>query len=197
MRRRPDGQLIFVDRVDRQLNIGGFRLEPAEIEHAALHMSGVTASAAFAEEDGDRQALVLHVAADDNVTTSEIRAYLAQQLPAPAVPSRIYTHAVLPTTDSGKPDFIALRAHSVADKRGAAGLIELPEPLSTWWEDATGSSPAHGVDFFDGGDSLAAVKFIHQVNETFSLAITITDFVADPTPEFLMQALDINRGDRP
>lgn len=197
VRRGPDGQLIFVDRVDRQLDIGGFRLEPAEIEQTVLLMSGVTAAAAFAEEDDERQTLVLHVAADSSVTTTEIRAYLAQQLPAPAVPSRIYVHAVLPTTDSGKPDFAALKAHSVADEPSPVVAVELPEPVSTWWEDATGSLPAHGVDFFDGGDSLAAVKLIHQVNEAFGLAITIADFVADPTPEFLTQALGGNREDTP
>jgi amino acid adenylation domain-containing protein len=191
--RRPDGQLVFAGRVDRQLNIGGIRLEPAEIEQAARLLPSVTEAVAFGTGELGRQVVVLHAAVpDDDITAADIRAHLAQQLPAPAVPARIYLHRALPMTDSGKLDVRALEAHgsAVTSSRGQAGPVALPEPVLSWWTEATGAPPETGVEFFDGGDSLAAVKLVHRVNETFGIAITISEFVADPTPEHLAHALD-------
>ena len=53
------------------------------------------------------------------------------------------------------------------------------------------------MEFFDSGDSLSAVKLLHQVNERFGTAIPIAEFVADPTPEHLAHALAGNRKDTP
>jgi amino acid adenylation domain-containing protein len=196
--RRPDGQLVFAGRVDRQLNIGGVRLEPAEIEQAARLLPSVTEAVAFGTGEIGHQVVVLHAAVpDDDITTADIRVHLAQQLPAPAVPARIFLHRALPMIDSGKLDVRTLEAHgsTVTSSRGRTGPVALPEPVLTWWTEATGAPPASGVEFFDGGDSLAAVKLVHQVNESFGTAITISEFVADPTPEHLAHALDgIERG---
>ncbi len=193
--RRPDGQLVFVGRVDRQLNLGGFRLEPGEVEIAATAMSGVTAAAVLAAGEPDHQVLVLHAAVPaENVTPTELRAHLASLLPAPAVPARIYLWRNLPMTDSGKPDLPTLAARSsYAAPDGLAPQtkpVELPEQVTLWWSEATGTLPSEGGDFFDsGGDSLGAVRMLHRVNETYSTAITVTAFVADPTPEHLAHVL--------
>lgn len=48
-RRRPDGQLVYAGRIGRQLNLGGVRLEPEEVEAAALTLDGLTAAAVLAE----------------------------------------------------------------------------------------------------------------------------------------------------
>jgi amino acid adenylation domain-containing protein len=190
--RQPDGQMVFVDRRDRQLNIGGVRLEPAEVEQVALRLSGVTAAAAFAEDEAERQTLVLHVGVRKGGPSAvKLRARLAQLLPASAVPSRIHVHLELPTTDSGKPDILQLR-RGPANGTGPGspvGRVTLPEQVARWWLDATGSGPEWGVEFFDSADSLAAVRLVHQVNENFRTAITITDFVADPTPNMLARVL--------
>jgi len=116
--RRPDGQLVFVGRADRQLNLGGFRLEPAEVEQEAMLLPSVTAAVALAEGEVGHQVLVLHAAVSEaDATVAELRAHLAQQLPAAAVPARIYLRPHLPLTDSGKPDLPVLKAQTAAPPR--------------------------------------------------------------------------------
>lgn len=198
--RRPDGQLVFTGRADRQLNVGGVRLEPAEIEQAARLLPSVTEAVAFATGEPEHQVIVLHAAVpDEDLTTAELRVHLAQHLPTPAVPARIYLHRALPMTDSGKPDLPALEAHGAAvePSRGQAGAIALPEPVLAWWFEATGTPPEEGVEFFDRADSLAAVKLVHRINESFGTALTISEFVADPTPERLARALGALEKDTP
>lgn len=195
--RRPDGQLVFVGRADRQLNIGGLRLEPEEVEAAALRLPGVTAAAVVPEKVGDRDVLAIHVAVPEaDISVAQLRIHLALSLPAPAVPARIHIHSKLPLMGYGKPDLKALASavdsapvsHEASD---AENEMSLPKRVVQLWIDATGGPPsAIDEDFFDvGGESLAAILLIHKLNEEFGTQVTIGAFVANPTPEHLSQAI--------
>lgn len=195
--RRNDGQLVFVGRADRQLNLGGYRLEPGEVESAAVNLPGVTAAALLAEGESCQHVLVLHAAVPtETVTATDLRAHLARVLPSPAVPGRVRVWRELPTTDSGKPDLAALARESAPASPGdpleSSDRQEgtLPEKVVHWWTEATGAQPELGTDFFEsGGDSLAAVRLLHEINEYYGTDITVTDFVGDPTPEHLARSL--------
>ncbi|MFF8916902.1 non-ribosomal peptide synthetase [Streptomyces sp. NPDC015032] len=203
--RRPDGQLVYAGRIDRQLNLGGVRLEPEEVEAAALALDGVTAAAALAEPAEGRDVLALHAAVPGGrITEAALRAHLAGLLPSTAVPARIHLHPSLPLTGYGKPDVHAIAALALPGVGPAAepdetapaaaadgSPVELPDTVRVWWRQATGAEPATATtDFFScGGDSLACVELLHRINETFGLEIPLTHFTAQPTPAFLARAL--------
>ncbi|OEJ22241.1 hypothetical protein AR457_40330 [Streptomyces agglomeratus] len=202
-RRRPDGHLVYMGRIDRQLNLGGVRLEPEEVEAAALALDGVTAAAALAEPSGGRDVLALHAAVPGGrITEAALRAHLAGLLPSTTVPTRIHLHLSLPLTGYGKPDLQAIAALTspgtgpAAEPKGATPAedgpaVVLPDRVRVWWRQATGAEPATATtDFFScGGDSLACVELLHRINETFGLEIPLADFTAHPTPAFLARAL--------
>lgn len=202
-RRRPDGQLVYTGRIDRQLNLGGVRLEPEEVEAAALGLDGVTAAAALAEAAEGRDVLALHVAVPSGrITEASLRAHLAGLLPSTAVPARIRLHPSLPLTGYGKPDvhaIAALASPSAVPPAEPDGIVSapagpavvLPDTVRAWWREATGAEPATATtDFFScGGDSLACVELLHRINEAFGLEIPLAEFTAEPTPVFLARAL--------
>lgn len=202
-RRRPDGQLVYAGRIDRQLNLGGVRLEPEEVEAAALGLDGVTAAAALAEPVGGRDVLALHVAVPGGqITEAALRAHLAGLLPSTAVPARIHLRPSLPLTGYGKPDVHAIAALASPGSIPPAGpdgiapapagpAVVLPDTVRQWWREATGAEPATArTDFFScGGDSLACVELLHRINETFGLDIPLAEFTAEPTPALLARAL--------
>ncbi|MER6502490.1 non-ribosomal peptide synthetase [Streptomyces sp. NPDC001455] len=201
--RRPDGQLVYAGRIDRQLNLGGVRLEPEEVEAAALALDGVIAAATLAEPAEGRDVLALHVAVPGGrITEAALRAQLGGLLPSAAVPARILLHLSLPLTGYGKPDVHAIAALAsagappTAEPDGTAPAADgpavvLPDTVRLWWRQATGAEPATATtDFFScGGDSLACVELLHRINETFGLEIPLADFTAQPTPAFLARAL--------
>ncbi|MGK7927162.1 MAG: amino acid adenylation domain-containing protein, partial [Spirulina sp.] len=70
-RYRPDGQLEFIDRVDRQVKIRGHRIELGEIENAIAQYSGIQETAVVAKEDiSGGQRLVAYVVANPEESTN-------------------------------------------------------------------------------------------------------------------------------
>lgn len=194
VRRQADGQYVFLGRVDDQLNIGGVRLEPAEVELAATRVPGVRAAALVTDRGASgHPRLVLHVETDDTGLPGRLRAELVSQLPPAAVPAIITARPTLPRTASGKIDRLALSsavpAHMDPQDAMAAGL-PLPEDVAGWWHEQTGSPPDSEADFFaEGGDSLATLRLVQLINEQYGTEITIGNFYADPTARFLAAAL--------
>ncbi|MCC7367465.1 MAG: amino acid adenylation domain-containing protein [Chloroflexi bacterium] len=116
---RADGAIELLGRVDRQLKVRGFRIEPDEIEAALLRHPSVEQAAVIARPDHQGVAqLVGYVVARRNAieetrdaeppTISELRRFLARTLPDYMTPSALVWLDELPRTPSGKIDRRAL-----------------------------------------------------------------------------------------
>ncbi|MFF1678422.1 non-ribosomal peptide synthetase [Streptomyces sp. NPDC058256] len=193
VRQQQDGQYVFLGRMDDQLNLGGVRLEPGEVEAAATRMPGVRAAVLHAEQpdSGGRRRLVLHVEADDLGLPPRLRQHLASVLPPSGVPALIFVRPSLPRITSGKIDRLALaRANAPATALTTTSSAPVPEDVAGWWQEYTGTPADGSADYFAcGGDSLSALLLVQQINEAYGTAITVGDFVADPTITFLSAAL--------
>ncbi|MFC1435368.1 non-ribosomal peptide synthetase [Streptacidiphilus sp. N1-3] len=193
VRALPDGQLTYLGRIDQQLNLGGVRLEPGDVEAAALQLPGLRAAALLAEiRPGRRPRLVLHIepvhagTGDDAELRTRLRRHLAAHLAPAAVPALITVHQRLPLTATGKVDRQALAATDPAPPAPPDCAQALPEPAASWWQHWTGSAPSEDIDFFAaGGDSMGALAFLQQVNEHYGTDLPIGAFYPQPTPAFL------------
>lgn len=103
-RLRPDGQLNFAGRRDRQVQLRGYRIELGEIECVAQEHPLAELAAAHIVDEG----LLLFVQGD--VTPRALRKHLAAQLPAYMIPSRIEVRGAFPLTPTKKIDRVALLA---------------------------------------------------------------------------------------
>src|SRR4030095_3146203 len=85
VRRRADGALEFLGRLDGQMKIRGHRIEPGEVEAALLCAPGVR-EAAVAAHGGT---LVAYVVASEESSIEEgaVRFALRGALPEPMIPS--------------------------------------------------------------------------------------------------------------
>lgn len=188
VRRGDNDELHFLGRSDRQLNLGGVRVEPAEIETLLTQVPGVRAAAVVPAYRRGHAILAGHVAGD-GINPDEVQRHLRARLPARNVPTTITCHDRLPLTVTGKIDRRALAARDdpggePSGEPSAAALTEpLPAELSALWAQLTGTRPAHGdQDFFaSGGHSLAALRLLYEVNLRFGTGIDLDTFMADPT----------------
>jgi len=117
VRRRPDGNLDFLGRKDRQVKTRGFRVELDEIEVALLSHSAVDEAAAYAVPDGLGSNLIectVTARAGMTVSEDELAAYLSRRLPPYAIPARIAIASDFPRTSTGKIDRRALQSLAAA-----------------------------------------------------------------------------------
>jgi len=110
-RRRPDGVIEFLGRIDGQFKLRGYRVEPGEIENLLTSHPKVKRAAAAIRHNhlGDAR-LVAYVVLDggEPLDRRELRAYVRERLPSYMVPAVFLALPELPITLNGKTDRKAL-----------------------------------------------------------------------------------------
>ncbi|MEM7353740.1 MAG: amino acid adenylation domain-containing protein, partial [Acidobacteriota bacterium] len=198
----PDGSVEFRGRIDHQLKVRGFRIEPGEIEaalasHDDLRAAVVTALAAGSEaaaSQGVRLVGYVVPAGDTAPSAAELRAWLGERLPAYMVPGELVVLDELPLLSSGKVDRRALPVPGtmVRSDEPTAPRTPLEELLVALWAEVLGlETVGIRADFFDlGGHSLAAVRLVARVSAAQGIELTLADLFDSPTVEALAALIE-------
>jgi amino acid adenylation domain-containing protein len=165
-----DGQLEYLGRLDEQIKVRGFRIEPGEVQAALIAHPGVSAAAVVGHGGGAERRLVGYVVSADPQhgapPAGELRDFLRERLPVHLVPELLIELNELPLTPNGKLDRAALPAPT-ATRPDSADALTAPrtaveEILAGVWRDVL-SLDQVGVldDFFDvGGNSLLVTQMV-------------------------------------
>ncbi|HEX8695774.1 MAG TPA: amino acid adenylation domain-containing protein, partial [Longimicrobium sp.] len=186
---RADGTLEYLGRLDEQVKVRGYRIEPGEIEAVLRRHESVREGVVVAREDapGDRRLVAYVVGRDDSEPQpSELRAHLAGRLPDYMVPSAFVVLDHLPLTPSGKVDRRALPAPDAARPEGDAGYAaprtRAEEVLAGIWAEVLGLERVGVHDnFFElGGDSILSIQVVSRARAA-GLRITPRQIFDHPT----------------
>jgi acyl-coenzyme A synthetase/AMP-(fatty) acid ligase/acyl carrier protein len=184
----PDGTLEFLGRADHQVKVGGHRIELGEIEAACEAHPGSGRAVVVALGDRSRRRLHAFVEAGDAdpaAVEHGLRAFLAEQLPAYAVPARIDVLGALPLTPNGKVDRAALQAEAATTSIPAAAAPAGPVETTLaelWQELLEDEITDRAANFFAlGGDSVTALLLIAAVRRRWGVEVPVTRFLAAPT----------------
>ncbi|MCC8246269.1 non-ribosomal peptide synthetase [Saccharothrix luteola] len=168
-RRLPDGHVEFLGRVDSQVKVRGFRVEPGEVEAALRRHDGVDTCAVLLRPDhGGTPRLVAYVTATPGklLDTAALRSALRAELPDYMVPSAVVVLDRLPLSRNGKLDHAELPAPAAPEPtpRSHGTRTAREEALCAVFADVLGL-PDVGVDdsFFDlGGDSIGSIQLVSR-----------------------------------
>lgn len=206
--RAPNGVLRFHGRDDDQIQVHGVRVEPMEIESTLRRDPAVLHAAAtwFENEQGARSIVAgVVVRPDGPATPAELRARLATQLPAAMVPARVITYDALPLTPNGKTDRLAIRADALrqlvdspaepGDIAAASVLDDLTPTerrIHDVWRAVLRVPIVRRDDsfFFLGGDSLATVAMVLDINDAFGISLPVRAAMEHPTLRELAAHID-------
>ncbi len=166
-----DGQIEFLGRIDNQVKVHGYRIEPAEIESALRDHEDISAGAVIAREDRGAKQLVAYVVTRKKLTSAELRTFLNGKLPDYMVPTSFVFLERLPLTLNGKLDRNALPApdhlQSDGDRVFTEPRTDVEKILAQIWSDVLGIERVGVHDnFFDlGGDSILSIQIVARANQ--------------------------------
>jgi amino acid adenylation domain-containing protein len=195
VRQRTDGNLEFLSRADAQIKIRGFRVEPAEIESAICRHPQVAQAVVtvYEQAPGDRRLvayLVPQARTRPNIT--DLRRFLAREIPDFLVPAAFMRLDALPLTENGKVDYD--RLPEPADERPE--LVEefvlpqsaLERQLADIVASVLGVTLVGANDnFFElGGDSILAIQVAARAQEE-GIGLSPLDLFERPTVAQLAQ----------
>ena len=177
VRTLPDGQLEYVNRVDNQIKLHGFRLEPGEIESMLRERPDVEDAVVLL--DGVDTLAAYLVCAGGPPEAADLRAFLGTRLPLYMVPAVFRIVDRFPLTGNGKVDRNALRAQG--GELPSAPRAEPSTPTERLLAEIFAEvldCPPPGADasFFDlGGHSLVVPRLTGAVAARTGVRISIRD----------------------
>ncbi|WP_326595004.1 amino acid adenylation domain-containing protein [Streptomyces sp. NBC_01803] len=202
---RSDGALEFLGRLDHQVKLRGFRVEPGEIEAVLAGHPGVREALVVAREHGAddvRLAAYLTAGPDGPPGVPELTAHLRERLPEYMVPSSFTVLPAFPLTSSGKADRKALPEpqglRPDLGTRFVAPQDGLEDTLAGLWRELLGVERVGSQDnFFDlGGHSLLMAQLRARLAATVGHEPSMVELFQHPTVGSLAAYLSRSEGPR-
>ena len=203
VRFRDGGVLEFLGRIDHQMKVRGFRVEPGEIESALLAHPEVRCAAVVLRDDAPGgPGLVAYLvpaegaAPSPTPSTTDLRRHLAARLPDAWIPGTFVLLESFPLTPNGKldrrgfPPPDGTRPHLERDF--VAPETEVEEALAALWAELLGLERVGVQDnFFElGGHSLLATQVVTRIRERLHVDLQLITLFQLPTLEQLAVAVE-------
>ena len=189
----PNGEIDILGRNDDQIKINGKRIELGEIETCCLRVDKVSSAVAvYSEEAG---MIALFYAAGEGFDEKALREELEKQLPEYMLPAAYTRVSEMPVTSNGKIDRKKLASQIdtealMAEKATSDRPLNRIESalMEIYRENLNRSDITAGDNFFRaGGDSLKAIKLLHEITEKVDPNVQLTDIFRFPTVEKLAE----------
>ncbi|UCH95058.1 MAG: amino acid adenylation domain-containing protein [Candidatus Aminicenantes bacterium] len=187
-RRLPDGNIEYLGRNDDQVQIRGFRIEPAEIESVMLKHPGIKETVVATFEDKHQQPfLCAYLRLKPGESLPEMRDYLSNMLPQYMIPAYFVPVKTIPLTPNGKLDKAALPAPQTVDdkKNHICPRSHLEETLAGIWAEVLAiKRETTGIDdnfFHLGGHSLKAALMISKIHKEINIKVPLAQVFKTPS----------------
>jgi len=183
-----EGQIDFLGRLDNQLKLRGFRIEPGEIEVLLSARPDIeNAIVRLAQVNGQPELIAYCIAAEGPVDLNDVESELNTELPAYMVPRYFKLIDQLPLTANGKLDVKALPTPNARTsmQNQIAPRDKTEQGIADIWHTLFAEAE-FGVrdDFFKvGGNSLLATRLVNGLRQQFSVAVEVVDIFEHVTIE--------------
>ncbi len=188
-RHLPDGRMVYLGRMDDQVQIRGFRVELGEIRTRLLQHPAIAGVEVIARTlRGEALELVAYLVTARPVDIPELRRHLVEALPEYMVPAAFVMLPALPLTANGKVDRRALpepAAQAAGQREFVAPRTALEEKLAGIWAEVLRQERVGLRDsFFElGAHSLLATQLMSRIRDAFGVELPLRHLFEAPTVE--------------
>ncbi|HUP19708.1 MAG TPA: amino acid adenylation domain-containing protein, partial [Gemmatimonadota bacterium] len=188
-----DGAIVFIGRMDRQVKLRGFRIEPGEVESVLGRHPAVRQCVVAVREGrhGDRRLVAWFVRREERPTGPDLGAYLSDRLPRYMLPTAYVEVERIPLTRNGKVDVNAL-PDPPPPAAGVAPHSETERLLAEVWREILDVEEVGRTDdFYDlGGHSLLAVRLFSEIERRTSCRLPMSVFEGELTIAALAERME-------
>ncbi|MGY4638738.1 non-ribosomal peptide synthetase [Pseudomonas sp. TE24901] len=166
-----DGVIEYLGRLDQQVKLRGFRVEPQEIEARMLALDGIAQAVVLVR---DAQ-LIGYYTAHAERDEVDVKTALAAELPEYMVPALLMRLEHMPLSPSGKLDRRALPEPVWQTREHIEPETPLQQQIAAIWREVLGV-PRIGLrdDFFAlGGHSLLATQIISRTRQACDVELPL------------------------
>ena len=196
-RRLPNGDIECIGRADHQIKIGGFLVEPSEIEQCLVTHSAIKDAVVLAQKNNnhEKQLIAYYILENGDAapTVKQIRKYLEAHLPHYMIPTAFVRVDSFPLNANGKLDREALPIPQfVTNQHYQAPKTPIEIKLAKIWADELGLKVV-GIedDFFElGGYSLSAARVISSIRHQLGKELSLQDFYQASNIKALINKLE-------
>lgn len=204
-----DGCIVFLERIDTQIKLRGYRIELAEIETLLLAEPSVMQATVICKGEGEARRILAYVRPADDAPAdlnARLASSLARSIPSYAVPETIVSLDSFPLNNNGKIDRAALpeprtktpTALSQATRdRAPTGSTE--QKLTGIWAAVLERDDFERTDnFFDiGGHSLRVTQLASRIKRDLGVDIDLRTVFENPTVAALAGIIDDSDAETP
>jgi amino acid adenylation domain-containing protein/non-ribosomal peptide synthase protein (TIGR01720 family) len=169
----PDGNVEFLGRLDHQVKIHGYRIEPGEIESVLSQHPAIRECLVIARKEGPGATrLIAYITRTEQVPPiSEVRSYLKERLPEYMLPGSIIELEGFPLNANGKVDRSALPPPAAIQPEETEQYVAPRTPqeeiLANIWAQVLRLERVgvHANFFESGGDSILSMQIIARARQ--------------------------------
>ncbi|RZK76580.1 MAG: amino acid adenylation domain-containing protein, partial [Pedobacter sp.] len=183
----PDGNIEYLNRIDYQVKVRGFRIEPGEIESVLMQNNAVKQAVVLAKGDlTGNIGLIAYIVPGDKLDKEAVQTYLRNKLPDYMVPEFFVEMEHFPLTLNGKIDRKALPDPEEADLmhvQYTAPRNELERAISVIWQQVLQVEHIGVYDNFFalGGHSLLGMQVVSAIRKELAFELPIKSLFTHPT----------------
>ncbi|NVZ85969.1 non-ribosomal peptide synthetase [Pseudomonas yamanorum] len=170
-----DGVLEYLGRLDQQVKLRGFRVEPEEIEARLLALDGIAQAVVLVRETAAGAQLIGYYTANEPLDEQDVKTALAAELPEYMVPAQLMRLDSMPLSPSGKLDRRALPEPVWQVREHVEPETALQQQIAGIWREVL-ALPRIGLrdDFFAlGGHSLLATQIISRTRQACDVELPL------------------------
>ena len=199
-RRLGDGTLEYLGRIDAQIKLSGYRIEPAEIEVVLTRHPAVAEAVVVPAGEAANRRLVAHVVPrdmqmDETILAERLREECRIHLAEYLVPQQFVLHAALPLTASGKIDRGELARGMKQAPLEWPESAPLEQQLAALWKQLLGIASLDAqTNLFDtGARSLTVVRALTELRRHGYRSLSVAQIYEHPS---IAQQAALLRGDQ-
>ncbi|WP_066503439.1 amino acid adenylation domain-containing protein [Abyssisolibacter fermentans] len=178
----PDGNLEYIERIDKQVKIRGYRIEIGEIENILKKHSSIKDALVVAKDNEDMyKYLCAYIVGENDVSVKEIRDYLSSELPEYMIPSYFIKIDSIPLDQNGKVNKKALPepdGHIETQVKYEAPRNDIEKTILEIMKEVLAIKQKIGINdkFFDlGGHSLKAITFVSKIHQSLNIELPLQE----------------------